>query len=258
MAGFGAAEVDAFVQADAGAVGPQAPAAAGREAQKDGFTVLLQAGFDGGVEVEADDEGLGVGGFDGVFAADVLAAFGHVDAAAVDGAEGDAPAVVAGVQPVGAVGFLARDLDVFRAAAEAFGAEFGGAGFGDDQGGVGGGGAAGLAPFGAGAGGGAAVDDEALAADRELERQGAGVGVAVELGHGGGAAVHDHDGAAGLQAVEAAFGQVRGHAAGAAGLGEDGFDAGGGVFARAVEQGEAAVAVAHQAQRGAHAFDGAD
>ena len=53
----------------------------------------------------------------------------------------------------------------------------------------------------------AAIDDQPVAADRQLERQRAGMGEAVEPGRRRRAAIDDQHGAAGLQALKAAVGQ---------------------------------------------------
>ena len=257
MTRFGAAEIDALLQADPCPVGAQPPAAARGQAQQHRLAVLLQARLDRGMQVEAHHEGLRVGRLYRVFAADVLAAFGDVDAPAVDRAERAAPAVVAGVQPMRRARFLARHLDVLGPMAEPFWAQRRRAGFGDHQGGMRRRRPAGIAPFRPGAWRGAAIDDQPLAPDRQLEGQSSRMGVAIELGRRGGAAIHDQHRPPGLQAVEPALAQLRGHAPGPAGLGQHRLDAGRGFLAGAVEQRQAAVAVAHQPQCWAHALDGA-
>ena len=110
-AGFAGAEVDAAFEGDFGALGAEAPDAAGGEAEGDALALGGDGGDDGGVEVEADGVGLGFAALDGVFAADVLAGFGDVEAAVVDPAVDGLVAVVAGFEPVGAVGFLALGVD---------------------------------------------------------------------------------------------------------------------------------------------------
>ena len=86
---------------------------------------------------------------DHVFAADVVTAFGKVQAAAVNGAERLGIAVMARLQPMCAIGFLTLGLDPFRLAADAARLQFGGVGIGDGEGGVGGGGPGRVAPLGA-------------------------------------------------------------------------------------------------------------
>ena len=258
MARLGGAEVDALLQAYLRPVGAQPPAAAAGQAQQHRLAVLLHARLHAGVQVEAYHEGLRIGRLHRVLAADVLAAFGDVDAPPMDCAKRQLPAVVAGVQPVRAVGLLAGHLDMLGPAAQPVGSQLGRTGIGDHQGGVGGGGAAGVMPLRPGAGRGTAIDDQPFAPDRQLERQGAGVGDTVQPGRGRGAAIHDQHGAPGLQAVESAIGELRGHPPGAAGLGQHLVDQGAGFLATAVEQGQSAIAMAHDPQRRAHALDGAD
>jgi hypothetical protein len=136
-----AAEIHALLQRHMGAFGAQPPAGAAGEAEEDGFAVLLEARVHAGVEVEADgvgETGLGVVplDLDRILAAHVLAGFGEIQAPVMDGAEGFAPAVVAGFEPMRAIGLLSVQHDLLGAAAEAFGFEFGAGGVGDHQGGM--------------------------------------------------------------------------------------------------------------------------
>ena len=115
------------------------------------------------------------------------------------------------------------------------------------------------------AGRGAAIDDQPLAPDRHLEGQRAGMGEAIGAARqpgrriprrrGGGApASADHDRAPGLQAVEAASPPVQRRAAPRLALGEHQLDQRGRLLPRAVEQRQAAIAMAEQAQRLARAL----
>ncbi len=103
---------------------------------------------------------------------------------------------------------------------------------------------------------GAAIDDQAVAPDRHLQRQRAGMGEAVDAGRRRRAAIDDQHGAAGLHALEPALGHGRRAASAAPGLGQHQVDQRRHLLARAVEQRQAAIAVAQRAQRRRHALDG--
>jgi hypothetical protein len=84
---FRAAEIDAFLDRQWRAVRAQPETLAGGQAQQGGAMILLQAGGDLRVQMEADHEGLRLLGLDEFLAAQILAAFGEVEPAVMDGAE---------------------------------------------------------------------------------------------------------------------------------------------------------------------------
>ena len=115
-AGFVSAEVDAFVQAHAGAVGAQPPAATGAQAEQHRLAILLQAGIHVRMQMEAQREGLRGRRLHGILAAHILATLRQIETAPVYGAEQLLPTIVTGFQPVRAVGLLALRLHQHRAA----------------------------------------------------------------------------------------------------------------------------------------------
>src|ERR1700733_11613359 len=161
---FRTAEVDAFLQAHARAIGAQAPATTGAQAQQHRFTILLQAGVDVGVQMEPQGEWLRGWGFHRILAAHVLPAFREVQAPAMHRAEQLLPAVVAGLQPMRAVCFLALHLYHAGATAEALRLQLGGADISDHQRGMRGGGAGRVAPRRIAGGKRTAVHDHPVAA----------------------------------------------------------------------------------------------
>lgn len=74
----GAGEINAFVQRHRRTFCFEAPEAALGEAEEHGKTVMLQAGIDIGVQMEADDEGLRAVGFNRVFAEEFLPTGGEI------------------------------------------------------------------------------------------------------------------------------------------------------------------------------------
>ena len=144
---LGAAEVDALLQAHAGAVGAQPPAAAGAQPQQHRLAVLLQAGIHVRMQMEAQREGLRGRRLHRVLAAHVLAALGQIEPAPVHRAEQLLPAVMAGLQPVRAVGLLALRLHHRRPPAEPVRLQLRRADIGDHQRGMRGRRAGRVAPF---------------------------------------------------------------------------------------------------------------
>ncbi len=182
-------------------------------------------------------ERLRFGRFDQILATHILAAFGHIEAAAVERIEGLLPAVVGDVQPMRAGGLLTVHLNIDGAAAKALWLEFAAVEIADHQGGMGGGGAGGVVPLRRTGQEGAAVDDHPVAADRQFHRQGAGMSEAIQSGRRRRTAIDDQHAATGLHAMEAALSQCRRASTTPPGLGQHKVDEGAGFFARAVEQG---------------------
>ena len=157
-----------------------------------------------------------------------------------------------------AVRLLALHLHDLRPAAQPVGLQLGAADIGDHQGGVRGGGAHRVAPLRRPPAGKAPqLTIMPVAADRQLHRQRAGMGMAVDAGRRRRAAIDDQHAAAGLQALEAAIGRATDGAAPAArrpGVSTSSTSVRRLLLA-AVEQRQAAVAVAQHAQRRRHALD---
>jgi hypothetical protein len=128
---------------------------------------------------------------------------------------------------MGVVLLLPLGQDALGTAAEAFFAQFAAIGVGEGQGGMCGGGAQRITPDGLCRRRGAAIHDQPVAPNAQLEGHGAGMREPVpRAGHAGGqigraarwwgAAIHNHQGAAALHAVEA--GVLQQHWCAAAGL----------------------------------------
>ena len=94
----------------------------------------------------------------------------------------------------------------------------------------------------------AAVDDHPVAADRQFHRQRAGMGIAVDARRRRRAAIDDQHAAAGLQPLKAAVAQRRWPAPAAARLRQHEVDQAAALFLAAVEQRQAAVAMAQHPQ----------
>ena len=174
----------------------------------------------------------------------------------MDGAERPLPAIVAGLQPMRAVGFLPLHLHLFGTAAKPVAADFGGIHIRDGQRRVRGGGAAGVAPILRPGDIGAAIDDQPVAPDRHFHRQRAGMGEPVDAGRRRNAAIDDQHAPAGLHPLKAAFGHRRRAAPAPAGLGQRQVYQGGKFLPRTVEQRQPAIAVAQHAQRRRHPLNG--
>ena len=107
----------------------------------------------------------------------------------------------------------------------------------------------------------AAIDDHALHAVTELERQRAGVRVTIEAVRRRRAGIGDQNAAARGHAVESGLRQldeVALHGAGRDGAHQGHDDGAGFVFGRIVEQREAAVRMGHQLQRAGKVADAGD
>jgi len=143
--GLAAAQVDRLVQGQPSPIGAKAPEWAGRRPQQDRGAILLHVGLYVRMQMEAQCERLRFRGLDQILAADVLAAFGHVEAAAVHGVEWFLPAVMRDVQPMRAGGLLPVDLHHDGSTAKAIGFQFTAVQVTDHQRGVRGRGACGAA-----------------------------------------------------------------------------------------------------------------
>jgi hypothetical protein len=131
--GFGGS-VDAFFQRDARAARPQPPAMATGQPHQHSAIILHEAGTHPGVEVKAHHpaEGLGhaAGQFHHILAAQIIAAFGQIEGAAMDGTKRLAPAIMGDFQPMRVVLLLPFRHHAFGAAAQAFLTQFAAIGIG--------------------------------------------------------------------------------------------------------------------------------
>ena len=170
-------------------------------------------------------------------------------------------------QPLRARGFLTFHLNGFRLAAQALGAEFAGIGVRQHQRGMGGGGTQRIAPAFLARRGRAAIHNQAITPDGHFKGKRAGMGEAIrptrQAAKPSGAApawrrasIHDDHGAPGLQALKACFGQFHRAAPTRLALRQDQIKQGRVFFPRAIEQRQAAIAMAEQAQSRCSAVQG--
>ena len=101
----------------------------------------------------------------------------------------------------------------------------------------------------------AAIDDQALAPDGQLERQRAGMGADIVAGRRRGADIHQDKGPPGDHPLEPAIAGALQRPSGRPRSRQDGVDLRSVAFAAAVEQREAAVPMAQQPERSRHAVD---
>src|SRR3954471_982078 len=122
------------------------------------------------MQMEPQGEGLRVGGLDQVLTANILTAFGHIQAATVDGVESLLPAVMRHIKPMRAGSFLTVDLHRGWATSKSLRLQFAAVEIANHQRRMRGGGAGGVMPFGWAGKIGATVHDQPVAADRQLHR----------------------------------------------------------------------------------------
>ena len=195
-----------------------------------------------------------------VLAAQIIAVGRKIEPAPMDEAERAEIAVVAGIDPDGAVFLLAPADQRPRAPSEeaavtAVLEDFGRVGVLDAERRMGGGGAHALAPRAVQAGGAAAVADQALLAQAHLEAQRSGVGMALGAGRRRRADVGDDERTVVGQAFEARVRRRGQRLARGVGVGQDHVDQPGLFLVAVIEQGDGAVAVAEEPHHRRHAVD---
>src|ERR1700723_1063525 len=201
------------------------------------------------MQMKADSKRLWLRRLDEILALELITGLEQAEPAVMYRPEQPSRAVMIGLDPLRPAGIQPLGPHLGRAAAEPGVAQFRGGYIGDRQGRMRGGAAQRVTPFAAAGRGRATIHDQPLLADGKFKRQRPGMGQTILSRWWWRAGVHEQQGFAGAETVQAALAKIGDGAARASGLSQHQVDQAAQILLAAVEEREPTIPMAQRPHR---------